>query len=285
MTPMFVKVGDTDIFYTVTGEGPTCLVPSLAGTPIYERTFIPALGSVMKLVFVELRGNRTAPGNVDALTFDGMVDDLEGVRRELNLGRVAVLGHSAHSLLAFAFAARYPEHTSHVLSVAGTPGANPGVFARAAQYWNLVASPERKRIFAENQAKNSPESLARLTPSERLIKSYAANGPMFFPDPTYDCTPLWEGHDQMSEGVFMRFWAPGGQLGAFDTDANLPKVVAPVFIATGVFDFVAAPYIWTGELEKLKNATYHAFEHSGHYPQHDEPEAFRAAVADWLARA
>src|SRR6185295_9828017 len=54
---MYVKVGDIDIFYTIAGVGPTCLVPSLAGTPIYERTFTPALQDVMQLVFVELRGN------------------------------------------------------------------------------------------------------------------------------------------------------------------------------------------------------------------------------------
>ena len=113
---MYVKVGDIDIFYTIAGVGPTCLVPSLSGTPIYERTFTPALQDVMQLVFVELRGNRTATGEIDALTFDAMVDDLDGVRRALGLGRVAVLGHSAHSILALAYAARYPELTSHVLA-------------------------------------------------------------------------------------------------------------------------------------------------------------------------
>ena len=97
---MYVKVGDIDIFYTIAGVGPTCLVPSLAGTPIYERTFTPALQDVMQLVFVELRGNRTATGEIDALTFDGIVDDLDGVRRALGLGRVAVLGHSAHAIFA-----------------------------------------------------------------------------------------------------------------------------------------------------------------------------------------
>jgi hypothetical protein len=74
---MYAKVGDIDIFYTIAGRGPTFLVPSLAGTPIYERTFTPALQDVMQLVFVELRGNRTATGEIDALTFDAMVDDLD----------------------------------------------------------------------------------------------------------------------------------------------------------------------------------------------------------------
>ena len=281
---MYVKVGDIDIFYTSAGRGPACLVPSLAGTPIYERTFTPALEDVMQLIFVELRGNRTATGEIDALTFDGMVDDLDGVRRALGLDRVAVLGHSAHAFLALAYAARYPAQTSHVLAIAGAPGMTAAVFARTSAYWDLIASPERKRILAENRAKLTEEALARLSPSERVIVPYAANGPMFFPDPTYDCTPLWEGHDRISDRLQARFWGPQGQLGAFDPDASLPEIAAPVFIANGVFDFVAPPYAWAGELAKLRDATYQAFERSGHYPQLDEREAFGAAVAGWLGR-
>ena len=282
---MYVKVGDLDIFYTIAGAGPTCLVPSLAGTPIYERTFTPALQDVMQLVFVELRGNRTATGEIDTLTFDAVVDDLDGVRRALGFGRVAVLGHSAHALLGLAYAARYPESTSHVLAIAGAPGMTAAVMGRAKMYWDRVASPERKRILAENQARLTEEVLARLTPSERFIVSYAANGPMIFPDPTYDCTPLWEGHEQMSDRLFARFFGPQGQFAAFDPEASLPKVVAPAFIGQGVFDFVAPPHAWGTELDQLPNATYRAFERSGHYPQLDEREAFREAVAGWLGRA
>ena len=40
MSGMYATVGGTDIFYTSAGAGPPCLVPSLAGTPIYER-FLP----------------------------------------------------------------------------------------------------------------------------------------------------------------------------------------------------------------------------------------------------
>jgi proline iminopeptidase len=156
------------------------------------------------------------------------------------------------------------------------------VSARTATYWDLVASPERKRILAENRAKLTEEVLARLTPSERIIVPYVANGPMFFPDATYDCTPLWEGHEHISDRLFSRFWGPQGQFATFDPGANLPKVVAPVFIAQGVFDFVAPPHAWAGELEKLPNPTYRAFERSGHYPQLDERERFGEAVAAWL---
>jgi proline iminopeptidase len=207
------------------------------------------------------------------------------VRRALGLGRVAVLGHSAHSFLALAYAARYPELTSHVLAIAGAPGMTAAVLARIATYWDLVASPERKRILAENRAKLTEEVLARLTPSERMIVPYVANGPVFFPDPTYDCTPLWEGHEQSSDRLLARFWGPQGQFATFDPEANLRNIVAPVFIGQGVFDFAAPPHAWAGELEKLPKATYRAFERSGHYPQLDERELFREAVAGWLRRS
>ena len=118
-----------------------------------------------------------------------------------------------------------------------------------------------------------------------MIVPYVANGPVFFPDPTYDCTPLWEGHEQISDRLLARFWGPQGQFATFDPEANLPKVVAPVFIAQGVFDFAAPPHAWAGELEKLPNATYRAFERSGHYPQLDEREPFGEAVAGWLGRS
>jgi hypothetical protein len=42
---------------------------------------------------------------------------------------------------------------------------------------------------------------------------------------------------------------------------------------------------WAGELEKLPNATYRAFERSGHYPHLDEREPFGEAVAGWLGRS
>lgn len=89
----------------------------------------------------------------------------------------------------------------------------------------------------------------------------------------------------MSEGVFARFWGPQGQFAAFAPEASLPKIGAPVFIAQGVFDFAAPPHGWADDLAKLANATYHAFERSGHYPHLDERARFGEAVATWLRRA
>ncbi len=36
---MFAKLNGLNIHYVVEGEGLPCVIPSLMGTPIYERTF------------------------------------------------------------------------------------------------------------------------------------------------------------------------------------------------------------------------------------------------------
>lgn len=282
---MYAAVGRTNIFYTVTGAGLPCLVPSLAGTPIYERTFTPALEGTLQLIFSELRANRTAVGDVTALTLGTLVEDMDGLRQALGLERVAVLGHSGHSILAFAYAAFFPERISRVIIVGGMPAFSPTLHEQTASYWDVVASPERKQFLAVNQAPLTDELLGRLTPSQRLTVTYAADGPRYFFDPTYDCTPLWAGHENFSPELYQRFWGAGGQFATFDPDAGFPQIAAPVFIAHGVFDFSVPPTVWTGIKERLPSQTYHAFERSGHYPQLEERGRFSDAVAAWLQHA
>ena len=88
---MYANIGGTRIHYVVEGEGLPCMIPSLAGTPIYERTFSANLRKHLKMIFVEPRGNRSEVGDVTSLTLDRIVDDLDSLRAELNLGRTAVL--------------------------------------------------------------------------------------------------------------------------------------------------------------------------------------------------
>jgi proline iminopeptidase len=279
------RVGRTDVYYAVAGAGLPCLVPSLAGTPIYERTFTPALAGAFHLVFAELRGNRTTVGDVGALTLDALVEDMDALRRALGLERLAVLGHSGHSILALAYAARFPDRVSRVVIVGGMPSFSSALQERTAAYWDVVASPERKRLLAEKHARLAREGLGRLTPIERLTATYAADGPRYFHDPTYDPTPLWAGHDDFSPELHRRFWGPGAQFAAFDPEASLPRVAAPVFIGHGVFDFSVPPTVWTGMADRIPALTYHAFERSGHFPQLEERTTFADAVAAWLRRS
>ena len=119
------------------------MIPSLAGTPIYERTFSANLRKHLKMIFVEPRGNRSEVGDVTSLTLDRIVDDLDSLRAELNLGRTAILGHSAHGFIALRYAVRHPEHASHAIVIGGVPAMDASFLPDQEKHWAMIASQER----------------------------------------------------------------------------------------------------------------------------------------------
>jgi len=50
---------------------------------------------------------------------DRFVDDLDQLRAELNLDRIAVLGHSSQGFIALRYAARHPDHASYAIVIGG----------------------------------------------------------------------------------------------------------------------------------------------------------------------
>ena len=63
----------------------------------------------------------------------------------------------------------------------------------ALMYWQESASSERKTAMVENFKKMPDEQLAKLTPSQRDIKEYVRNGPIYWYDAKFDSSPLWQG--------------------------------------------------------------------------------------------
>ena len=277
---MHANISGTRIHYLVEGEGLPCMIPSLAGTPIYERTFSANLRKHLKMIFVEPRGNRSEVGNVTSLTLDRIVDDLDNLRAELNLGRTAVLGHSAHGFIALRYAVRHPEHASHAIVIGGIPAMDASFPPDQEKHWAMIASQERKELLMRNRERVN-EALKNATADDRIIINYIANGPMIWYDAHFDCTDLWKGHSSSAQ-IFERFWGGGGEFSRIDPRVEFPKVSCPVLIASGVFDFGAVPTAWHKFKDLLPNHTYRAFEKSGHYPHFEEQAAFDATLLEWL---
>src|SRR5215469_9631894 len=205
---MFASIDGTRIHYLVEGEGLPCMIPSLAGTPIYERTFSANLRKHLKLIFVELRGNRSDVGDVSSLTLDKIVDDLDNLRAELRLERVAVLGHSGHGFIPLRYAIRHPDRISQSVLVGAVPAMDARVLAEQERYWSMLASEERKQTWAHNRERVK-DALSKATPDEAVVIDYIANGPLFWYDARFDCTRLWEGIS-VSAQIFQHFWGAGG---------------------------------------------------------------------------
>jgi proline iminopeptidase len=78
-----------------------------------------------RFVFYDQRGSLRSPAPDSSITFDRHVEDLELLRRELNVETITTVGHSMGAILASAYAAKYPDRVRHLLLLAPAYLKNP----------------------------------------------------------------------------------------------------------------------------------------------------------------
>jgi proline iminopeptidase len=123
------------------------------------------------------------------------------------------------------------------------------------------------------------DEIKKLSQSDALIKTYITNSAMYWYDPTFDCTWIWEGVETNTD-VFNHIAMK--VLGNYDITESLPSLKAPVFLALGRYDYVVPYTLWDGVKDKFPNLSYNLFEKSGHTPQLEEQELFDQKLLDWI---
>jgi len=266
---MNVSVQNAELYYTAKGDGPVCFVLSLMGTKPYELQTLPPLSDLFRFVYVDLRGGERSTGDPADLTFDVIAADLEAIREDLGVERVAILGHSILGVLAIEYGRRCPESVSHVIT-AGTPprGGMASMSAQSTAFFEEDASEERKRLLQENLA---------TMPQNQILR---AQTPMRFFDPRFDVAPLF------AEAVYRPALLErilGPLTSEWDITVDAGSLRVPLFLAHGRYDYVVPYHVWDGIAETLPNATFRLFERSGHQPFFEEPDAFAAALEEWMS--
>ncbi len=253
-------------------------IEGIIGSAIYlPRAFSENLRKHLRLVFLDHRGYAPSPGPMDATAFapDKQLEDIEQARLDLGLGRIAVIGHSIHSIMALEYAKRYPENVSHVVMI-GPPVFN-AASDQAMDYWQEFASPERKAAMEENLRRLPDEQLAQIRPGQRFIRSYIRDSPLAWYDLRFDASALWEGvevNDDYSRAQGFR---------DIDITQGLDTFDQPVFLAQGHYDFrVAPPSTWDPIRPKFRDLTVRVFELSGHWPHYEEAALFDAELLRWM---
>ncbi len=271
---MIVSVKGAELFYSTRGSGPVCLVLCSIGTKPYDR-MMAQLSDPMQLVFIDLRGSGKSTGEPRDLTFDVLADDLEAIRADLGVERVAVLGHSILGVLAIEYARRCRASVSHVIT-AGVPprGDMKWLAEKATQFFAEDASQDRKRAMREN--------LAALPIHAPFSSVFLAHTPMRFFDAQADAASLFADAEARPE---MLSHLTGHLMHAWDIRVAADALQAPIFLAQGRYDYVVPYTLWDGVAEKLPSATLQIFERSGHQPFFEEPKRFAEVVTEWMARS
>ncbi len=274
-----INSGKFNLRYAIEGDGQNAVV--IGSSYYYPRIFSKRLRKHLRLVFVDHRifAEPYDVTNRNEYTLDLILDDMELTRKQLNLGKIIVIGHSGHAFMALEYAKKYPENVSHVVMIGMAPDLSAASQKAADRYWQELVSTERKNKLDSN-LHSLDKKLVGLPPDQQFIQQYVANGPRAWFDFNFDATALWD-DARMNMPMFGYVW--GEIFRDIDITKELDKLDKPVFVGLGLYDFIVAPfYSWDRIRHHFKNLTMRIFEKSGHTPPYEEPEKFDAELLHWL---
>jgi pimeloyl-ACP methyl ester carboxylesterase len=263
------------------GGGPGLLC--VPGGPGRASAYLEDLGGLAATRTLHLLDNRGTgrselPADRESLRFPRLADDVEDVRVALGLDPADVLGHSAGCPVALLHAARHPSAVRRLVLVtpSGRPfGWDPDDLAdirrrREAEPWYADAA-----AAADALADASPRVRGELEKETR---------------------PFWYGRwdaraQQHAAGADTQMslragagWVPGPDYDPDAAVAELAGVEARVLVVVGELDALTGASVGQRFADTLPDAEVATVAGAGHFPWVDRPEAFSAAVEDFLAR-
>jgi proline iminopeptidase len=290
----YVDAGGVLIYYTSFGQGPPLLIVH-GGPGASHDYFLPHLVPLARhnrLIFIDERGSGRSQKLDDpaGYTVENMVEDVEAVRRELNLGKFGLMGHSYGGVLAQAYALKYQQNLSKLILCS-----------------TFYSTSKMNEVFQKQLAAMTPELRERIQKLEKdglfghgkdyeknrypedYMKAAWGEGyhPYIFqrhPDPNED--PLAQG--VMSWDLYREMW---GSHGEFVIDGNLKSVEygdrltsihVPTLITVGDHD-ECDPSLARYMSDKIIGSKLAVMPQSGHMTFVDQPELFIQTVDGFLA--
>ncbi|MGI4895852.1 MAG: alpha/beta fold hydrolase [Janthinobacterium lividum] len=232
------RAGDgTVLAYRRVGSGPVLVC--LPGGPLQDGAYLGDLGGLSahrQLIVAGLRGSGryALPLDPACCRCDRLVDDVERLRRHLDLDRFDVLAHSAGTNLALLYAQHHPERLAKLALIAPSPAAV-----------GLTVSSEDRRAVAQLR-RGEPWFAAAATALEAVLAGEVT------PEVEQAIAPFRYGRwdetaraqhaawGQRDDAAALAFAAPG----AFDparTRAALARSSASVLVLAGEVDVNSPP--------------------------------------------
>jgi proline iminopeptidase len=272
-----IEIDEFKLRYSIEGSGNVALV--VGSALYYPRTFSDNLRNHLKLVFMDHRGfasNKST--DITKFDLDVLLDDIEHVRKTLNLGKIIIIGHSGHGYMALEYAKKYPQNVSQLVLIGMGPNQSKASHDAAEQYFNDSVNPEQKAWLARDL--NILHEELQLYPEKRFITFCIRLGAKSWYDFKFDATKLWEGVE-VNNAMFDYVW--GKVFADIDITKGLTDFNKPVFLGLGHFDFLVTPFFsWDVIRSKFNNLTIRLFEKSGHTPQLEEQTLFDQELLNWL---
>ena len=278
MTPAFTTPEGLTLSYVRRGSGPLLVChPGGPGGSAAEFRDFAGLDDTFELVLLNPRGSAGSDA-AEEYALVSYVRDLEALREHLGAEAIDLLGFSHGGVVAIAYAAAYP-HRVRRLVLADTLAAWDaeaeaemvrGIEARSGEPWFAAA----ERAIEEEQA-------GEFSSAVELVENVQRQMPLYF--------RRWEGNEQVGRELAADFaraeplhYFNTRELPTLDLRAELRTIGAPALVLVGADDFITGRACADALARELPDARLAVIPDAGHFSYVEQPEAFRAALVDFL---
>lgn len=287
----FEKIGDYKINYSIKGKGSDVM---LVGHPAsgkigYELTLKP-LEEKFKMIYYEPRGTGKSetPKSIDEYNQDDLVQEIENLRKKLNIDKIWLFGHSDQSAIAMIYALKFPNHTK-------------GLILTGTSYVGTQEETFQRRRMSEHQRIKESEWFANVVKDwDYMIENKTDTNEKG--KDISDAPLKWWCYDEASSQKVIPIVREISKQGrrkpindeyyietkeerqkylSYQNDFN--KIQCSVLIVNGKHDTNNPPK-YAEDLHKvLSNSTLILIDKAGHFPWIEKKKSFFGQLDDWLS--
>jgi proline iminopeptidase len=236
-------------------------------------------------------GSSTPPADPADYSAEGHARFYEEVRRELELPKPVVLGHSFGATTALTYAALFPESTAAVVAVAafgmGPDADAQGGGAAEAEAQALLARHARSPWYAEARPVFDAwtERLMAASQAVEMEQMMATILPLYLaePDKPEVAARLAEMTRAMKANLAAGQAWEGGLYQSVDLRPLLGRITCPTLIVAGELDFICGPAQARPIASAIPGSQLVMLPCCGHIPSIEAPEQYRYAVVEFLS--
>jgi len=271
------KINGTDLYLDINGKGEYLLVVH-GGPGLNHSYFQPHLDDLEKdfrIVYFDQRAcGQSAIPPEDSISIKLMIDDIEGIRKELGIEKLNILSHSWGAVLAAWYGITYPGHVKKIIFC------DPAMFSR--EY-----DAEASALMRQKSTRQDSVDRAQLIAKGDLdVADYEKLFLLAFQLSAYDRSNISALHLNLpqnfkaaNEALFTSLSRdPYMRANLYD---SLHSFRFPVLIVQGGSDVIPMAAIRRLKQE-IPQARMEIMDHSGHFPFLEEPERFRKTVTRFL---
>lgn len=278
----YVTVDGFKLFYRTFGTGSNVLL-CLHGGPGATHQYLLSLGKLgdekTKVVLYDQLGvgQSEKPADFSLFTIQRGAEEVEGVRKALNLGRVNLFGSSYGGALALQYALKY-QHNIKKMVVAGGLASFPETIAEMNRLKTLLPKDVQETLakYEARWAFLHPEYLKAV---EVFYRNYVCRLPVWPDEVTRSLNDL-------SIPVYWMMNGPNeftiiGNLKDWDITARLPEIKVPTLVTVGRYDEVT-PKVAETIHKGIHGSKLVVFEKSAHLTMWDEEESYLNTVKEFI---